>query len=91
VLNIEKARRALEETARREGVTYDTLIKHIEYSISEAILSCQKSNNVSALAVWKEIPCVGDVPTPLELVAFLSERIQGRVVPLSMDNDKNIS
>ena len=75
MFDIERARKALEETARKEGVSYETVIRNVENAIAEAIAKCQRNGDELLLSVWREIPCVGNVPSPVELVAYLGDKI----------------
>ena len=68
-----RAFRALLQTAKHEGVPYGTVIANIEEVIHEAYTQALKDNNQSVLDAWHAIPCKGDLPTPLELVAYLGE------------------
>lgn len=68
-MNITKAQCALERTAQMNGVSVNQVYKEIEIAISEAM----ESNDKHVQAMWAKIPCSGDRPTPVELVAFLGE------------------
>ena len=63
---LEGARRALEEVARRNGVT----VEEVRREISKAILLAQPRSDG-----WREIPCAGAAPTPEELIAYCAEQV----------------
>ena len=73
MLNIEKAKRSLEEVARREGVPLETVVRSIEIGIEQAIEDCSRRGDQRALKLWDQIPSVGKTPTPYELVAYLGQ------------------
>ena len=74
-MDIERANRALEAVARKDGMTLDEVRKNIELGIKEAIDTAIAENNVAALNEWRKIPCAGSRPTAVELVAFLADSI----------------
>ena len=61
---LERAKRAIEKVARRNGVT----VEEVRREISLAILMAQPKADR-----WQEIPCAGSVPTPKELIAYCAE------------------
>lgn len=63
---LERAKRAIEEVARRNGVT----VEEVRREISLAILMAR-----SKADRWQEIPCAGAVPTPEELIAYCAEQV----------------
>lgn len=69
-----------------EEVAYETVIKNIEDAIDDAIATCVQNNDEVALAMWGQIPCVGDIPTPLELLAYLGEKVYGKQLPIHLCN-----
>lgn len=73
-MNTAKAYRALKETARRNDVSLDTVIKEIERAI--AIGMANPDPKVQAF--WRSVPKAGEAPTPVELVAYISELEQRR-------------
>ena len=74
-MDMERARRALKETARRQGITEAQVVSEIEESIEEAISQARKEKNDKVLAQWEQIPCKGDVPNAYELVAYIGGKI----------------
>lgn len=73
MMNIEKAKQSLEEVARREGVPLETVVRSIEIGIGQAIEDCRRRGDRRALKLWEQIPSVGKIPTPYELVAYLGQ------------------
>lgn len=73
MLNIEKAKEVLEELARRENIPLEIVVRRIEVGIDQAIIGCRQRGDKRALELWDRIPCVGEVPTPYELVAYLGQ------------------
>lgn len=63
---LEGARRALEEVARRNGVTVEEVRREISLAIP---MARPKADS------WREIPCAGSVPTPEELIAYCAEQV----------------
>lgn len=69
----EKARKALETVALRNGIPPETVIREIEQTIQTAMAS----SDPTIQSRWADIPRSGDVPTPEELVAYLAKRLTG--------------
>ena len=65
-VRLERAKRAIEEIARRNGVT----VEEVRREISLAILMARPKADS-----WREIPCAGAVPTPEELIAYCAEQV----------------
>lgn len=63
---LEGARRALEEVARRNGMT----VEEVRREISLAVLMARPKADS-----WRGIPCAGAVPTPEELIAYCAEQV----------------
>lgn len=61
------ARRAMEVTAAREGIS----VEEVRREISLAILMAQPRN----AGIVSEIPCAGAVLTPEELIAYCVSRL----------------
>lgn len=72
----EKAYNAIREVAGKEGVTVDCVVRDMELAIREAWLRAKRNDDRAALSAWAEIPCEGALPTALELVAYLGERVR---------------
>lgn len=68
-MNIIRAERAMEQTAKNHGVSYDQVYREIEEVIAEAMAT----NDPYGQALWSMIPCEGECPTPTELIAYLGE------------------
>ena len=73
MVNMSRAERALRMTAQKHGVSYETVIKEIEFAISDAIETARRNNDMEKLAMWSAIPCKGDIPTAKEMVAYFME------------------
>ncbi len=74
-MNTQKARFALKKVAEREGVSMEQVTEDIEAAILEAIRHSYSQNDMAAIAAWQRIPCKGERPTALELVAYLAEQV----------------
>ena len=70
-LEMESAKRAIAEVARREGKT----IEEVRASMIEAIEEAYKTPDLSAQALWATIPREGEIPTPEELIIWVGKRI----------------
>ena len=73
-MNMERAHRALEETARRHGITKEQVAAEIEETIAQVLARARKENDREILRQWEKIPCRGDVPDAYELVAYLGKK-----------------
>ena len=69
-----RAYHALRKVAQMEGITVQQVIRNIDDAIREAYSSAKDENNQEVLKRWKEVPCEGELPTALELVAYLGEK-----------------
>jgi len=65
------AEEALQSVAQQNGTTVDEVKKEIAL----AILSGMSNPDPAVQARWKDIPRVGDVPTPEEMITYISERL----------------
>ena len=74
-MNTERAYRILKEIAMQHGTTVERVIADIEKSINDAIATTKRTNDVNAMKQWEKIPCVGEIPTAVEFVAYLGERL----------------
>ena len=70
-LEMESAKRAIAEVARREGKTID----EVRASMIEAIEEAYKTPDPSAQALWATIPREGEIPTPEELIIWVGKRL----------------
>ena len=71
-----RARKALEEVARRDGITLEEVVYEIEDCIAEAIENCKQQNNKVALRKWASIPRTGETPNAFELVAYIGNKVR---------------
>lgn len=63
---LKQAATALEDVARQEGVSVEEVYREIEWSIQEG----WNHQDPFKRALFRQIPCVGEVPTPEELIAY---------------------
>lgn len=70
-----RAYEALRKVANKEGISVKQVIRDIDDAILEAYFTAQKENNREALALWQGIPRKGKMPTALELVVYLEEKM----------------
>lgn len=68
-MSILSAKQAMEQTAKKHGVTYEEVYREIEAAIAEAM----ETENTEVRAIWADIPCQGAIPTPIELIEFLRD------------------
>lgn len=70
-MSLDKARRAIELTARREGITAEQVRQEIQEAIDRAF-----DNPPNALAAYRirQIPCKGERPTPEEFIVYVAEQ-----------------
>ena len=71
----ERVYEALKEVARREGVPLEEVMQEISMCITEGMKNCRDRDDRQALEMWDAIPRQGRIPTPVELVAYLSGRV----------------
>ena len=67
------ARRAIEKVARREHKA----VEEVRADMIEAMSEGFNSKDPSARAMWTQIPCEGEMPTPEELIAWVGKRLNG--------------
>lgn len=70
---IKDAEHALREVARQNNTTLEEVKKEIRL----AMLAGLCNSDPAVQARWKDIPCVGEVPTPEELIAYVATLISG--------------
>lgn len=70
-MSLDKARRAIELTARREGITAEQVRREIQEAIEQAF-----DNPPNDLAAYKirQIPCKGERPTPEEFIVYVTKQ-----------------
>ena len=69
------AYRALEKAARQQGTTVEHVINEINKSIRYAYDESVHKGDLKAIALWKEIPCEGNLPDALEFVEYMGGRL----------------
>ena len=67
------ARRAIEKVARREHKA----VEEVRTAMIEAMTEGFNSKDPAARAMWAQIPCEGEIPTPEELIAWVGKRLGG--------------
>lgn len=66
----------LQRVAADHCVSVEEVMKEIAICIDAAVETAERENNIEALAIWHSIPRAGDKPTPVELLAFLANKIK---------------
>ena len=66
------AENAIRKIAIREGVTVEYVRKQIQIAMINGL--CSTDPKVKAF--WDAVPCEKDVPTPEELIIYISETIK---------------
>ena len=67
------AEQALQEVALRNRTTVEEVRKEIKL----AMLAGLCNTDPAVQAKWKEMPCIGDVSTPEELITYAAEKVKG--------------
>ena len=67
------ARRAIEKVALKEHKA----VEEVRTAMIEAMTEGFNSKDPSARAMWTQIPCEGEMPTPEELIAWVGKRLNG--------------
>jgi len=65
------AKEVLEQIAEREGVSVDFVRREMELAIAAA----QKNPTAEVQAFWSAFPCVGECPTPEEVMSYFAQMI----------------
>ena len=69
--DMEFARRAIEGVAHKEKLT----VEEVRSSMMEAIEAAFNTSNLVAQAQWAQIPCEGEIPTPEEVIIWVSKQL----------------
>lgn len=64
----------IQQIARREGTTPEMVRKHIQVAMLNGLIS----DDPKMKAQWERIPKAGEVPTPEELIVFLTQEVMER-------------
>ncbi len=72
--NRDVAKRAIRKIAERDGVTS----AYVEKQIKIAMMNGLCSSDPAIKAFWDQIPRENEVPTPEELIIYLSEYIKSQ-------------
>lgn len=70
------AKRAIKHIANQQGTSFEEIVREIDLAIDEAI----KASDDAALERWSQIPCCGERPTAVELIAYIGRKLR--------DNDR---
>lgn len=70
----ERINKILGEVASENGVSVEEVLFEMEFVISQAYHNAMLSNDQALHQLWNEIPRNGDVPTPIEMIDFLSKK-----------------
>lgn len=74
------AKKAFEELAKREGVTYEEIVQEIEDAIEAAIRNAYRTGNAKAIALWHLIPCEGERPNAFEFMTYMGEKVRWEMI-----------
>lgn len=66
------AKRAMEQAALRFGVSYE----EVRLEIEAAITAAMKAQDQSVRMQWEKIPRYGEMPTPDELIMYISALVR---------------
>ncbi len=67
-------RKAIAETAKQNGVSVNEVLEEIQKAINEGM----KSSDPQVKEMWKNIPRKGEIPTPEEIIEFISKNVRGQ-------------
>ena len=67
---------ALLEVAQREGLTLEDVVQSIDEAIHQAYFTALKEGNQDVIDRWKAIPSAGEIPSAVELVAYLGCQVR---------------
>ena len=67
------AEEALQTVAIRNGTTVEAVRKEIKLAMLAGLCNADPA----VQAKWKEMPCIGDVPNPEELITYAAEKVKG--------------
>ena len=65
------AEQALQEVALRNRTTVEEVRKEIKLAMLVGLCN----TDPAVQAKWREIPCVGEVPTPEELITYIAGKV----------------
>lgn len=65
----------LDKVASENGASVDEVLFEMESAISQAHHKAMLSNDKALLRLWEDIPRKGDIPTPAEMIDFLSKKV----------------
>lgn len=65
----DKAYGILKDIANENGVSLENVMKEIEI----AIIAGMSNSDPRIQAFWRNVPKKGDIPTPVELIAYISK------------------
>ena len=68
------AEKTLQKLAAKKGVTVEDVRRQI--SLAMLVGMCDPDPNIQAY--WHSIPHTGDIPTPEEIIVFLSNEVNNR-------------
>jgi len=72
-MNIKKAEKALQQLAKKEGISVEAVRREIELAIAAA----RESSDPAAQAFWKSVPHKGEYPTPEEVIVHIAKKVKG--------------
>ena len=75
-MNLRKAKRAIRQVAKSQGLSEKQVVETIEKAIAEGISASRRDGDLRAVRLWREIPRKGEPPTAYELVAYLSGKVE---------------
>jgi len=70
-MKLEHARKAIQELAKKEGVSEET----IRFEIERVISNAQLNADPQIQAFWEAVPHEGEKPSPEEVIAYIANHI----------------
>ena len=70
-----EAYQVLKKVAEQQNTTLEHVVEEINKSIRIDYDASVRSGNLSAIELWKQIPCEGVLPDALEFVEYMGGRL----------------
>ncbi|MBQ7001324.1 MAG: hypothetical protein IJN67_09820 [Oscillospiraceae bacterium] len=74
-MDMRQAKKAIQETARRYGVSEKSVVQRIEACILDAVERAKEKGDTATLREWKAMSSSGGIPTAYEAVAYMGDKV----------------
>ena len=75
---MKRTRISAEEALQEVALRHNTTVEEVRKEIKLAMLAGLCNADPAVQAKWKEMPCIGEIPTPEELISYVVEKITER-------------